>query len=92
MVSGFRIRGEYKMAKPAPRTGMQGTVKKVSVGARLLDGALCLLFAWFAYTTESTGWQIFWVISSMFCAYTAATAPLERLPALVQRIMGVKKA
>ena len=71
---------------------MQGTVKKMSVVARLLDAALCVLFAWFAYTTDSTGWQIFWVVSSMFCAYTAATAPLERLPALVQRIMGVKKA
>jgi len=80
------------MAKPAPRTGMQGTVKKVSIGARVLDAALCLLFAWFAYTSDSTGWQIFWVVSSMFCAFTAATGPLDRLPALIHRVMGVKKA
>lgn len=79
------------MSKPAPGKGMHGTVKKVSIGARVLDAFLCVLFAWFAYTSESSGWQIFWIIGSVFCAYTAATGPLDRLPALIQRVMGVKK-
>lgn len=78
------------MAGRTPKTGMQGTVRKVSVGARVLDGILCAVFAYFAFTTTG-GWQIFWAASAVFCAFTAATGPLDRLPALIQRIMGVKR-
>lgn len=78
------------MAKPASDKGMRGAVKKVSMGARALDAFLCLLFAYFAYTSTG-GWQIFWAASSIFCAFTAITAPIDRLPALIGRIMGMKK-
>ncbi|WP_292627003.1 hypothetical protein [Novosphingobium sp. 17-62-19] len=79
------------MAKPTSNSGMSTTVKKVSMGARVLDAVLCVVFAYLALKADSIEWRSFWAVGSAFCAFTAATGPLDRLPALVQRLMGVRK-
>jgi hypothetical protein len=70
---------------------MSTTVKKVSAGARVLDAVLCVVFAYMAFKAEGTEWRAFWGVCSAFCAFTAATGPLDRLPALIQRLVGVRK-
>ena len=88
---GFNFGGKA-VAQPTSNKEKHSLVKKVSFGARVLDAGLCVLFAWFALTSDTVFWQIFWGLGAAFCAYTAATGPLERIPALVQRLMGVRKS
>jgi hypothetical protein len=62
------------------KTEKISTVKKVSNGARVMDAVLCVAFFVAALNAEKfSGWWWFFVVSSVFCAFTASTAPLEKL-------------
>lgn len=75
----------------APNTAMQRTMNKATATARVLDAVLAVLFAYFAYRAGSGGWMWFWAASSVFCVYTAVTAPVRKLPNVVNGILSVSR-
>ena len=69
----------------------QGMARKAGLFARVSDSILVIVFAYLAFTSEG-GWAVFWAACSVFCLFTAITNPLEKIPAFISRVMGVKKA
>lgn len=71
-------------------TKAQGMARKAGRFARISDAVLVLVFAYFAATTSGT-WSVVWGACAAFCLFTAITNPLEKIPALIDRVMGVKR-
>lgn len=70
---------------------MQKTVKKVSMAGRIMDLGLAVLWVYLALHSETSGWRItFWVFAA-FCLFTAATAPIDKLFAIVNARMFSKR-
>jgi hypothetical protein len=80
------------MQKVKPVKGMKATVRKVSAGARILDVVFTVVFAYLAFTSETLLWQVLFGLSAVFCAYTAITAPLEKLPSVIGRALSLRKS
>ena len=68
----------------------ESLTRKAGVYARVTDTILVAVFAYLAFTS-SGGWAILWAACAAFCLFTAITNPLEKIPALISRVMGVKK-
>lgn len=76
-----------------PQTGLAKTVKRVSVGARISDAVLTVVFAvWAWYVGPDAGFW-FWslVASSVFCAVAVFVSPIELLHGWVHGRMFVAK-
>jgi len=69
---------------------IDGMARKAGRFARICDALFVLVFAYLAITSSGS-WAVFWGVCSAFCLFTAITNPLEKIPALMDRIMGIKR-
>lgn len=73
--------------KSAQPIGGHSTLQKWNAFARFMD--LVLVFV-FGYLAMNSGWWVWWLCAA-FCAFTAATAPLEKLfPKVTRRLLKIK--
>lgn len=69
---------------------IDGMARKAGRFARISDALFVLVFAYLAITSTG-GWAVLWGACSAFCLFTAITNPLEKIPALINRMMGIKR-
>lgn len=62
-------------ASAEPQTGTSKLIK----GARFTDAILAVVFSYLAYSSETTGFQIFWALSAVLCVATAIKSPIEKI-------------
>ena len=64
-----------------PQNGLAKTVKKVSMGARISDAILTVVFAVWAWKVGPDAGLWFWLLaeSSVFCLVTCFVSPIEFL-------------
>ena len=81
------------MKEQGYETKAQAATRKVGAFARVSDAILVVVFSYLAITSfsSSPGWAVFWGACALFCVFTVITNPLEKIPAFISRVMGVRK-